>query len=249
MKVYVVDDLAGPVGTRWRQLQEEKTAAGREFLVAAPLSSTPLPVFRWIINHASTFPSWERVRFVLMDEQVAGILPPFTYVDVEDSASYEGFARKHLLGPLEEVTGVAVPVITPNLNNLDGFMTKLDLLLLAIGPNGNYANVMPGTPDSTGWHVAHLQNEFRHAHTAADSKSYAGARFREFGMSLGPQQVLEASEVRVIASGPKKASLVRHLLDIPMFSSQFPISIIHHPNIQQKVTVMITADTFPGGTA
>lgn len=242
MDIVVVETLAEPVGTKWRELQEETTAAGQEFFVAAPLSSTPLPIFKWIIDNAASFPAWHQVRFVLMDEQLEGESEPFEYVDVNDSASYEGFARRHLITPLREVIGIEIPVMRPNLDTLNSFSVDLDLLLLAIGPHGNYANVMPGTPVETGWHVAHLEPEFRRAHTSTDSGSYAGATFREYGMSLGPQQVLSARETIVIASGPKKSQLVAHLCELQQFDTQSPISIIHDPRAAQKTSIVVTPD-------
>jgi 6-phosphogluconolactonase/glucosamine-6-phosphate isomerase/deaminase len=136
-----------------------------------------------------------------MDEQVDGDALPFQYVDTHDKASYEGFAHRHFLDPLEAAAHVTVPVVKPNLDAVDSFETDIDLLVLAIGPSGNYANVMPGTPLHVGWHIAELTNEFRSAHTAAASESYAGAKFRTHGMSLGPQQVLTASLVVVVARG------------------------------------------------
>ncbi|MGH3428166.1 MAG: hypothetical protein ACRDQZ_11475, partial [Mycobacteriales bacterium] len=76
MDVRVVPSLAQPVSEIWRGLQESCTRNG-EFYVAAPLSSTPLPIYRYLVDHAEHFPRWARVRFVLMDEQLDGDAPPF----------------------------------------------------------------------------------------------------------------------------------------------------------------------------
>lgn len=238
MKEIVVPSLAEPVGNLWKNLQSQYTKEGN-FSVAAPLSSTPLPIYEWTINHAKEFENWDKVRFVLMDEQLEGNNPPFSYVPVGDAASYESFAKKHLLNPLQEKTGVAIPVIKPDAGNIEKFDTEIDLLILAIGIKGNYANVMPGTPQDSGWHAAHLLPEYNQYH---ESQAYSGSHFREYGMSLGPQQVLAAKNVVVIISGENKRELVRDLKSYNSFDPNFPLSIIYHSKVKDRVEIYLTSD-------
>jgi len=244
MDVKVVSSFAEPIGRTWIEAQKDSVAHHGNFLVAAPLSSTPLPIYQWIIKNSESFPNWEQVRFVLMDEQVEGTKPPFHYIAADDPASYENFARQHFLTPLSQKTSHAIPVIKPDLNSIDAFELSqpIDLLLLALGPQGNYANVMPMTPRHAGWHVAKLLPEFQEFHTHTESASYAGARFREFGMSLGHQQALNARKIVVIASGEKKRALVSSLGSFDHFNPVFPLSIIHDPYISSRVTVYLTED-------
>ncbi len=191
MNLQVVDSLGEPVGRHWQRLQNARRGT---FRVAAPLSGTPLPIYEWIVAHAREF-DWNDVEFVLMDELVEN----GKYVSHEDPASYERFAEQHFLGPL----GRDIPVIKPELENISLFDVEIDLLILAIGVEGNYANVMPGTLLQTGWQIAQLTPAFREVHTSANG-AYESAEFREFGMSLGPQQVMSAKHVLVIASGGSK---------------------------------------------
>jgi hypothetical protein len=37
----------------------------------------PLPVYRWIVEHAEAFPGWERTALVMMDESLEGKAPTF----------------------------------------------------------------------------------------------------------------------------------------------------------------------------
>ncbi len=232
----IVPSLAAPVGKLWQKLQTTYTNKGY-FQVASPLSSTPLPIYDWIIKHQAEFSNWDKVRFVLMDEMVEGDQPPFQYISTDDNASYEGFAHRHFLDFLDH----KVPVIKPNLDALESG-PSIDLLILALGVKGNYANVMPDTPLGTSWHIAHLSPEFRQAHTSKDSKSYAGAHFREYGMSLGPEQVLDAKHIAVIVSGHTKAGLTRELLGYSEFNPDFPLSIVHHPSVSKRVEFYVTDD-------
>jgi 6-phosphogluconolactonase/glucosamine-6-phosphate isomerase/deaminase len=113
---------------------------------------------------------------------------------------------------------------------------------LALGVKGNFANIMPGTSETTGWHVAHLIEELRQIHTQAGSKSYEYAHFREYSMSLEPQQVLSAKNVVVIISGEKKRQLTEQLLAYKEFDPEFPLSIIYHPGISGRVQIFIQED-------
>ena len=241
MKETIVESLAEPVGTLWKELQTKHTKEGL-FYVSSPLSSTPLPIYHWLVEHVEEFENWDKVRFVLMDEMLEEEQSPFTYVPVDDAASYEGFARKHLLEPLHAKVPMTTSVVKPEMTRIEGFQTDIDLLILALGVKGNYANVMPGTEEKTGWHVAHLTPEFRQAHTQKDSQSYSGAHFREYGMSLGPQQVLTAKNVVVIISGEKKRALAKELLSYDSVKQDFPLSIIYDPQVKKRVQIFMTKD-------
>ena len=238
MNKHIVESLAEPVGSLWKQLQ---ASSKEKFFVAAPLSSTPMPIFNWVIENANKFSNWEKVEFVLMDEMVEDVTPNVVYTNENDPASYERFAKTHFLNPLQEKTGITLDVIKPSLENIESFNTPIDLLILALGIDGNYANVMPGTPLATGWHIAHLTENYRQTHTGSGG-AYANASFSEYGMSLGPQQVLGAKNVAVIISGNKKHDLAERLLSYDHFNSEFPLSIIYHKDVQDKVAVYITED-------
>ncbi|HEY4513617.1 MAG TPA: 6-phosphogluconolactonase [Candidatus Paceibacterota bacterium] len=241
MKKRIVSSFAEPIGNIWKNLQAQYTKGGL-FFVAAPLSSTPLPIYEWIVEHATEFENWDKVRFVLMDEMFEGEKPPFNYVSNSDSASYEGFAKKYLLEPIKNKIGTDIKIIKPEISDIENFDTEIDLLILAVGAKGNYANVMPGTPEKMGWHIAHLTEEFRQSHTEKGSQSYEGANFREYGMSLGHQQVLNAKNVLIIISGEKKRELAKELMSYDSFNPEFPLSIICEPKIKDRVEIYITND-------
>lgn len=235
--------LASFVGEFWRNLQ---SAVEDEFFIACPLSSTPLPLYNWVVENASSFDKWNKVKFVLMDDQVEAS-EPFQYVSAEDEASYEKFAKDKFLDRLS----VAVPILKPDLERMGNFDQMiethggLDLLVLAIGAKGHYAQVMPGTSLETGFHVAKLIPELVQAHTKKGSESYEGARFREYGMSLGPRQVLGAKNVLVIITGESKRELVQELLSYESFDQKFPLSIIHEPSVQAKTQLLISQEVLP----
>lgn len=227
MNIISVPFLGKSVGNIWMRLQN-KQVSNENFYIAAPLSSTPLPIYHWVIEHSDEYHNWQKFRFVLMDELINEKKPPFTYISLNNPASFESFANKNFLSPLSKKVSLKLEVLKPDLSDLNSFHPPLDLLILALGIKGNYANVMPGTTEQTGWHIAHLIPEYLQTHTKKGSLSYEGAHFSEFGMSLGPQQVIQAKHVIVIINGVDKRELTKQFLAYTAFDETFPLSIIHH---------------------
>lgn len=236
--------MAEYVGLHWCQLQSDSSTL-KDFIVSSPLSSTPLPIYRWVISNFTKFGSWDRFKFLLMDEQIEDG-PDLSYVKLTDAASYEAFARNNFLNSLSELVRRPVEemLVKPSLYNLAAMNDEIiDLLILAFGEDGHYAQAMPGTDISVGFHVAELSALLTTMHTASSSLSFPKAHFRKTGMSIGPQQVLGAKQVFVIASGNAKAKAVSQLLKLTEFHKEFPISIVKHPLVRERVHLCFTEDT------
>lgn len=244
------EEIAEYTGRLWQELQDRYTKEGL-FYLSSPLSSTPLPLYKWVIENARSFPNWKQFCFILMDEQVEGNPQSgFSYVSPENPASYERFARKNLLESLQQedcFLNLDDVILKPNLTNLPAFDSFLrdhggiDLLILAIGAKGHYAQVMPGTSFETGFHVAKLIPEFIQAHTG-QGKLYEGAEFNQYGMSLGPQEVLGAKNIIVMVMGKNKRSLVQELLSYSEFNPEFPLSIVYRPEVISKTQVLLSKE-------
>lgn len=243
------EDVAAHVGDVWRRRQND---CDKEFFIAAPLSATSIPLFEWVLLNWDSFTNWDKMRFVLMDEQIES-LETANYVSIDDTASYEGFARKRLLDPLSQKVSIdlSTRILKPDLGALSLFDEKIeshhgiDLLILAIGVGGHYAQVMPGVPIDMGFHTCQLMTEVGVSHTQKGSKSYEGAKFREFGMSLGPKQVLSAKQIVVVITGSQKRGLAKQLFEHHTFDPDFPLTIIFHPSMQDKVSIILSDDCLP----
>ena len=246
MKKEIVPSLGKPVGELWRDLQAKQEGL---FLVASPLSRTPLSIYEWILQNVNSFSNWNNFRFVFMDEQTEEVDGKLRYVPVDNPASLEGFARKHFLHELSEQ--VVVPeeqmILKPDLQNFQEFDSMieehhgLDLLILAVGEEGHYALVMPGTALEKGYHAAHLSPKVVIQHVEKGG-AYEGSDFSERGISLGPEQVLSAKNVVVIISGESKKDLAKELFSHDSFDPEFPLSIIYHSKVKDKVTIYMTED-------
>lgn len=242
-----IDALAEAAGEIWLSMQT--AAQTSEFWLASPLSNTPRALYAWVIRECRRFQNWEKFRFVMMDEQLLNTEAP-EYVPADHPASFIAFARRELLNPLRAL-GVPLssdPVIIPELSELarfDAVVTGrkgIDLLVLAVGLDGHYAQVMPGTRLNVGYHVANLPGEYIDSHTRTPAGAFFGTQFSPRGMSLGPQQVLGAQRVLVILSGATKRAVTRRLLNETAFNPEFPISIVLHPDLVERVTILMTED-------
>lgn len=246
MKKEIVPSLGKPVGELWKDLQARQEGL---FLVASPLSRTPLPVYEWILQNVGSFSNWNNFRFVFMDEQTEEVDGKLSYVPVDNPASLEGFARKHFLDPLSKQTSIPEErmILKPDLQNFQEFDSMieehngLDLLVLAIGEEGHYALVMPGTALEKGYHAAHVSPKVVTQHIERGG-AYEDSGFSEQGMSLGPQQVLSAKNVVVIISGENKKALAQELFSHDSFDPEFPLSIIYHPKVKDRIKIFVTED-------
>ncbi|HSW96948.1 MAG TPA: 6-phosphogluconolactonase [Candidatus Saccharimonadales bacterium] len=250
MKITRVSSLGESVGLLWKKLQKKYTEHGH-FLVASPLSSTPLPIYRWLLENAQSIPHWEKLKFVFMDEQVKEVDGKLAYLSIENPASFEHFARKHFLHPLSEKVSISEEqmILKPDLEKLQDFdmllnnHNGLDLLVLAIGEEGHYALVMPGTSIEKGYHMVNISPKVITQHVDSNGP-YKGTAFSASGMSLGPLQVMQAKHIVIIISGERKRKLAKELLAADHFSPDFPLSIIYHPDIQDRVEIFLTEDVF-----
>ncbi|MGG3571536.1 glucosamine-6-phosphate deaminase [Bacillus gobiensis] len=111
----------------------------------------------------------------------------------------------------------------------------IDLQLLGIGHNGHIGFNEPGTPFSTKTHTVTLKQQTieansRYFHTIEDVPKQA--------ITMGIESILNSKRIILLASGKKKASAVKRLIEGTVDES-FPASALHlHPN----TTIFIDRD-------
>lgn len=102
----------------------------------------------------------------------------------------------------------------------------LDLMLVGIGLNGHIALNEPGTP----FHRYAFVSDLTETTKAVGQKYFTQPTILERGITLGLQHLMDAQEVILLASGPRKAAPIREALTGPV-TEQFPASIVQtHPN-------------------
>jgi len=102
----------------------------------------------------------------------------------------------------------------------------LDLLLVGVGLNGHIALNEPGTPFTYYCHVSNLAETT----IQVGQKYFATPTELNQGITLGLQHLMDAHEVILMATGQRKAPVIRQALQGPV-AEEFPASIIQqHPN-------------------
>lgn len=111
----------------------------------------------------------------------------------------------------------------------DAFIARrgaIDLMLLGIGMNGHLGMNEPGTPFDTYSHTVELDEVTK---TVAQKYFSAPVRLSQ-GVTLGLRHVMESRTVILQASGQKKSSIIRRLIETEA-TPALPASIIkEHPN-------------------
>jgi glucosamine-6-phosphate deaminase len=101
-----------------------------------------------------------------------------------------------------------------------------DLVLLGIGLNGHLGMNEPGSAADSGTRRVDL-----HESTINSSARYvAHQQLPRWGLTVGMKQLLEAKEVWLLASGERKAEIIRRTITDPI-SETLPASLLRrHPN-------------------
>jgi galactosamine-6-phosphate isomerase len=97
----------------------------------------------------------------------------------------------------------------------------LDLMLVGVGVNGHLALNEPGTPFGLGCHVVKLSEST----IEVGQKYFTNETPLSRGITLGLRHLTEARDVVMMASGPRKAPIVREALYGPI-TEQCPASIL-----------------------
>ncbi|WP_128546575.1 glucosamine-6-phosphate deaminase [Larkinella soli] len=102
----------------------------------------------------------------------------------------------------------------------------LDLILVGVGMNGHIALNEPGTSFDLYAHVSDLEETTK----VVGQKYFSKATPLSKGITIGLKHLMEAGEALLIASGARKAPVIRTALRGPV-TEQFPASILQrHPN-------------------
>lgn len=166
--------------------------------------------------------NFAKCSFIALDEWVG--IPP------ESEGSCYFFLRENLFKPL----AIAPPQIhvfnalSPDLSSECERMDKLirekggiDLMLVGVGMNGHIGFNEPGTPEDRYTHVAELDDTTQNV-----GQKYFKKRTKlRFGITLGLRHLLESRKAILIASGRKKADVVRLALEDPV-TTKVPASVI-----------------------
>lgn len=103
----------------------------------------------------------------------------------------------------------------------------LDLALVGIGMNGHIGFNEPGVDAALNAHVVELDE----VTTAVGQKYFTSGAALAKGITLGMAQIMSAREVVLVASGPKKAAIIREAIQ-GRITNTIPASLLMaHPRV------------------
>ncbi len=205
-----------------RRLQEKPAS-----VLCLAAGDTPRRVYQLLSERAAKEKlDFSRCSFVGLDEWV-GIAP-----ENEGSCSY--FLQRNLFQPLgiEPAQVNLFDGLTQDpgaecrrMNSVVEEKGGIDLMLVGVGMNGHIGFNEPGVEEGLYAHVIHLDETTR----SVGQKYFLESTKLARGITLGLQHVLESRQLMVMASGTKKADVMRKALEGPI-STDVPASIVRkHP--------------------
>ncbi len=168
-----------------------------------------------------------RTCFVGFDEWVG--IPP------ENEGSCHAFLHRHLFTPLN-LPKANYHVFDAMSNDLDvecqtmnAYIAErggIDLLLVGVGMNGHIGFNEPGVDFGNYAHVQLLEE----ITLKVGQKYFQAATELKHGITLGLRHLTEAKQVLMLANGPKKAAIMKRVLE-DTIGNEMPASIIRsHAN-------------------
>ncbi|GAA4451616.1 glucosamine-6-phosphate deaminase [Nibrella saemangeumensis] len=189
---------------------------------------TPISTFHHLVTLAQTGQvDFSQCTFIGLDEWV-GFGP-------EDEGSCAYYLFRDLFGPLNinpnqihyfNAKSIDLPAECLRTDAAIAERGGLDLILVGIGMNGHIALNEPGTSFNLYAHVSELAE----VTVQVGQKYFTQATPLSKGITLGLRHLMEAREVILMASGSRKAAVIRHALQGPV-TEDLPASIIQqHPS-------------------
>ena len=214
-------------------------------VLGLPTGRTPLGLYRELrersggslpprSRQAKAGIDWSRVRTFNLDE-FAGLEP--THPN-----SYRAFMQAELFDH--------VSIDPANIGFLNGTAADLnaecrryeeaieaaggiDLQILGIGANGHIGFNEPANGLCATTHIAHLEEESRHANAERFGGDWRAVPTR--ALSIGMSTILGAREIVLIATGGEKAEAVQGMID-GLITTRLPASLLQ---VHHHVTVML----------
>ncbi len=175
---------------------------------------------------------FSQCTFVGLDEWVG--IPP------DNAGSCSWFLHLHLFKPLAispsqiylfDALSSDLEAECRKMNDIIREKGGIDLMLVGIGMNGHIGFNEPGTPADSYAHVIDLDATTR----SVGQKYFNQQTSLSKGITLGLKHLLEARHAILIASGHRKADIIRQALEGPV-TSDIPATILRtHPNCDLMV--------------
>lgn len=217
MIVLISPDYAG-LCEQAVQVIADAVTAKPDLRLGLATGRTPVGVYQKLIFEPL---DWSRVHFFSLDE--------FLDLPANRTGSLNDQLKKWFLGPIG-ARSENVHLIDPG--DYDRVIEEyggIDLQILGIGQNGHIGFNEPGSPADSRTRTVNLAVETRRAY----SKGFGGLRRTpRMAITMGVGSILKGRKLLLLASGRKKADIVRRALEGPI-GPQVPASALQlHRNLE-----------------
>lgn len=210
MIIHVSDDHAD-LSFRVAKLISEQIKAKPDSVICFASGETPSLAYRLLVTLLKTEQSdFSKFTLIGLDEWIG--------IDPENPGSCCFFLLNHLIHPLN-LSSYQYKLFDPLASDLpeacrdmDRFIQQkggLDLIIVGIGMNGHIGFNEPGTPQQLLSHVIDLDDTTQ----TVGQKYFAGNVTPARGITLGLQYMLEAKTAVLMASGERKATIIKRALE------------------------------------
>ena len=241
MLLYVVDDAEamGRLGADLvvKEMARVRAAGKTSFVLGLPTGNTPVPLYRELVRrHRDGGLDFSDVITFNLDEY--GGLGP------DDARSFRAFMHGHLFNHVDlKPSNARVPNgLAPDLDaEAEAYEDAIDAaggidcLVLGIGMNGHIGFNEPGSSLGSLTRTKFLRGETR----AIAGEAFGGVDNvpREV-ITMGCGTILKARKIMMLASGAKKAGIVKQAFEGPV-TAMVPASILQ---LHRFVTAVVTHD-------
>ncbi|WP_188623490.1 glucosamine-6-phosphate deaminase [Caldalkalibacillus thermarum] len=226
----------------YEQLSKQAARYVYQFVASRPKVTLGLPTGETPIGFYRELVALHRDNPLQLDGMVTFNLDEYLGLPPQSPQSYHFYMNRHLFEPLGlplEQTHIPNGLAKDPEAECQRYEEEirrhggLDLVILGVGRNGHIGFNEPGTSFDRRTHVV----------TLAESTRQANARFFPSleevptqAITMGIATILEADEIILLASGPKKAEAVYHLIEGHKVTEQWPVTALKR---HDRVTVFL----------
>ncbi|MBZ2174562.1 glucosamine-6-phosphate deaminase [Schnuerera sp. xch1] len=241
MKLIVEKDYDG-ISKKAAGIVKQQIESNKSTILGLATGSTPVGMYKELIRmHKEEGLDFSNVISFNLDEYIG--------IDYEHPNSYHYFMKDNLFNHINiDMNNTFVP--DGKAKDLDNYCKQydkliekkggIDLQILGIGENGHIAFNEPDEELNTGTSIINL----------TESTIKANSRFFDSpgevpkkAITMGIGSIMKAKKIILMASGKKKAKVIKKLLEGKKITTQLPASmLLLHPD----VTVIVDEEAYKG---
>ena len=198
------------------------------FVLALPTGGTAVDLYKYLVQFHKEGLSFDKVVTFNLDE--------YAGLSENHPESYHSFMKKNLFDHIK-IPKEQVNILNGNAENLDKECTAyeekiknyggIDLFIGGIGQNGHIAFNEPGSTFDSKTRVVDLTPDTISANARFFNNDITQVPTRALTMGLGT--IMNAKEVIIMATGPKKAKALYHAFEDKQ-STAWPVTVLQkHP--------------------